>query len=657
MARRIGASAQNLPTYGVSEEIAEILQRAPYDDEPTKAVNRMRAGRQDQQDEPAARRLNKAMTGLVPFFPIYLNGVLALFFVFVLPGWVLVRGLDIPNFPLRWLAVFLGSMTASHLLVTLVATLQLEPLQAFRVVTAVLLAIPAILVLRPVLTRRTAARPGGSIMQLSDAIWLLVGTVVLGLTYFNVWKNGVPNIFPGGDVAVSWNPWALIWSKGSFPTGAYGYPQFVPTIWAITYIFTGSVEQYFAYYTYIVFILVPLILCTAILGRRSWRYAGTLLLVFAWFVAEIRQPWLRATLQEGFPDWVAAISGYCGIALFIVNRPGERLDRDKIVIALASLCLVSISAMTKPLNGLFTIAILIATCTDAARHLDAARRNRLIFGAIALVAAFAAAYAVYYSHLGSRSMPNYPVALLSDRLARAGGQLNSNFTIPFRILLFAGLVLSPFLPRVRWLALPLVTILAVWANTASYDLRNLLCALLVAAFIPLHALAQHLAAPIRSGERQWRIADGPVAIILAMLCVLITLPLALSDGKLKQRFADEQMRRGLGIELNRPIGELLARGCTIFSADAYIYTVAAFQPYRQQIAFFHFAEPATEALKKSLDDATGCVGIVYLPDRSHPSIRALIESISTSHGYSRMLRHEETELLVSEQKAQASKSP
>ena len=79
--------------------------------------------------------------------------------------------------------------------------------------------------------------------------------------------------------------------------------------------------------------------------------------------------------------------------------------------------------------------------------------------------------------------------------------------------------------------------------------------------------------------RRWRIADGPVAILLGLLCVIGTLPLALGDEKLKQRFADEQMRKGLGIELNRPVGQLLARGCTIFSADAYFHTVAAFQPW------------------------------------------------------------------------------
>jgi hypothetical protein len=39
----------------------------------------------------------------------------------------------------------------------------------------------------------------------------------------------------------------------------------------------------------------------------------------------------------------------------------------------------------------------------------------------------------------------------SDRVSRALKLLNSNFTPPFRFLVLAGLMLSPFLPRIRWL--------------------------------------------------------------------------------------------------------------------------------------------------------------------------------------------------------------
>ena len=87
---------------------------------------------------------------------------------------------------------------------------------------------------------------------------MVLAVVVLGVAYINIWNYGVPDIFRGSDVAVSWNAWAMIWAAGEFPKSSYGYPQFVPTIWAVTYIFTGSNEQYFAFCIYIALIVVPL---------------------------------------------------------------------------------------------------------------------------------------------------------------------------------------------------------------------------------------------------------------------------------------------------------------------------------------------------------------------------------------------------------------
>src|ERR1700682_792920 len=80
------------------------------------------------------------MAGLLGFAPIYVNGMLAIFFVFVLPGMVFVRAFNIPHFPQRWFVTFLSSLTANHFLVTLIAALHLDPLQTYRIVAAALIA-------------------------------------------------------------------------------------------------------------------------------------------------------------------------------------------------------------------------------------------------------------------------------------------------------------------------------------------------------------------------------------------------------------------------------------------------------------------------------------------------------------------------------------
>ena len=577
------------------------------------------------------------MGGLVGFAPIYVNGLLALLCVFVAPGVLLVRAFHIPSFPQRWFAVFLGSLAANHLFMTLLAALHLDPLPAYRMALAALL---AVLILVAVMQAMGSPRPvdrGASIVLASDIGWLLAGLALVCVVYINIWKYGVPHIFDDGDVSVSWNTWALVWSHGQFP-GSIGYPQFIPTIWAVTYIFTGSIVQYFSFYIYIVLIVVPLLFNAMILGRINWWLPLVQGVAFAWFVAEIREPWLRSTLPQAFPDWVAAISGFCGVVLFIAHAPEGRFDRDKIVSALLSLGLVSMAAATKPMFGLFAIAILLAIGADAVRGLARPARYRLWIGAIGVVSLFAAAYAIDSAHLPSRGMPNYPVSDLSERLWRAVRLLNANFTLPFKLLLVAGALLCPLLKRTRWLALPVWIGLFVWANTASYDLRNVLGILMVCAFISLFAAARALgiraAAPALRG---WRAPDGAVAAVVAAILVGLTLTLALGDKDLKQRFADDQLRGGLGMDVNREIEKLLRRGCTIFSSTGYLHTISAFDPFRKQMEFFFFTLPLDQPQAKRFNEATGCTSLFYPPDTSHPSIRQFLSGYAEARGLEKVI--------------------
>src|SRR5882724_6797482 len=224
------------------------------------------------------------MTGLIAFAPWYVNGVLALFCVFALPGLVLAKAVLMDNFPLRWLIIFLASLATNHFLVTAIALFQLDPVNSYR--AAIILATAAL-----AFSFRRSLR---SIkIELIDVGWFSLSIVVLGFAYFNIWKHGVPHVFEGGDVSASWNAWARIWAEGRFPISSYGYPQFVPTIWAVTYVFTGSAEEYFAFYIYLLLIIAPLVLNAMNLGRISWWYPLLQGTVFVWFVAEIQENWLR----------------------------------------------------------------------------------------------------------------------------------------------------------------------------------------------------------------------------------------------------------------------------------------------------------------------------------------------------------------------------
>jgi hypothetical protein len=353
-------------------------------------------------------------------------------------------------------------------------------------------------------------------------------------------------------------------------------------------------------------------------------------------------------LQEGFPDWVAAISAFCGAALFIANAPDNRFDKDRIVTALLSLCLLTMAAATKPIFGLFAIAVLTAICIDAARNLGARDRNRFLAAAIGLLLAFVAAYALVFAHLAGRSMPHYPVSELSDRLSRALSLYNRNFTLPFRIVAVAGLLMSPFLPRVRWLALPLLVSISVWANTASYDLRNVLGPVVICAFIPVYAAAR---AWIRKGDvssgPRWIVSDAAIAAGLAAAAIGLTLTLAVSDQTLKQRFATEQLHEGSGRAINEKVGDILWQGCTILTGNAYLYTIAAFQPFKDRLQYSTFGEPINDPTLASLREPKGCTGILYVPSRTHPSILDFIAAGTDARRFRKLIEDRGAVLLLS----------
>jgi len=149
--------------------------------------------------------LGVAILGFISFASIYFNGLLAILFVFVVPGVAFVRFFDIPSFPQRWFVVFLSSLTANHLFVTLIAALHLNPLHAYRAAAAALIAILVLAKLKEASGSTTPTWQGRSTVLRSDLGWLLLSLAILSLAYINVWKHGVPNIFEGGDVSVSWN--------------------------------------------------------------------------------------------------------------------------------------------------------------------------------------------------------------------------------------------------------------------------------------------------------------------------------------------------------------------------------------------------------------------------------------------------------------------
>ena len=81
------------------------------------------------------------------------------------------------------------------------------------------------------------------------------------------------------------------------------------------------------------------------------------------------------------------------------------------------------------------------------------------------------------------------------------------------------------------------------------------------------------------------------------------------------------MIRGFGIEINQNVEKLLVRGCTVFSVDGYITTIAGFQKFLAPDPVLPCSPTRYPINWRSRSvNPTGCTGILYPPHLTHPSI-------------------------------------
>src|SRR5690349_1089984 len=119
-------------------------------------------------------RTRARSTGPMEYLPLYLKAVLALFVIFVLPGLLLVRVLKIDQLPLRWFAIFLGSLAVNHLAVITIAVLGVKPTTFYGSLVACFVA--ALIVLE---VRRPNFVSVASEARSSDVFWLLFSAIAI----------------------------------------------------------------------------------------------------------------------------------------------------------------------------------------------------------------------------------------------------------------------------------------------------------------------------------------------------------------------------------------------------------------------------------------------------------------------------------------------
>jgi len=172
------------------------------------------------------------------------------------------------------------------------------------------------------------------------------------------------------------------------------------------------------------------------------------------------------------------------------------------------------------------------------------------------------------------------------------------------------------------LALPLFIGFWLWADTASYDLRNLLGLLLIGASIPLYALLRRL--PVNIGcSTTTRNGTCLTPLSPAARCLGCG---AHTDFGARRYPTERAVRKPIscalapGFELNQNTSENCCSADGDFSARMVILPpISALRPCSRSNAILLFTEPLNDALVHRFTETTGCTSIFY-PPRTYPPI-------------------------------------
>jgi hypothetical protein len=566
---------------------------------------------------------------------LYLKLWSSLMFVLAVPGFIFARMLIIGRSENSAPAAFIAISLACTCLIMTYATLFGFSAYAFFlcVVTAAVM-----------VTLYDIARPRASAADLYSlralAAGLIAGALLVGCFWF-FWRI-TPAVFPGSDTIATWNKWAKIWASGQFPVQAYGYPQLVPALWGSIYIWLGDSIQYGPTYLFILLLVVPPVAATMWSGEHNPILACWMVGVYGAFVVHFRG-WLGSTVVASFPDWlvVAFIVSALVIAAPRLFDASSRQSDDSFALIIAQVYLCA-AASIKPLAGLLAVALLLSS---ALLRLKSARSDlkRSIIVQVLVVALAVATFLTYYVQVVNAVVLPAPksAGFVSQIVYGAGFVGKAVFPI-FLVLSLWGLAATASSRHLWPFSLACVVGFAIWARTASYDLRNVLPFLIasilfgvcgVAKAIQDHRLSSRIAGRILvPAERRITIPTYVTLLAFGMIVAVATLPLMKSDDEIRNAFLKGNRAIGLGSKINAMAIAAAKKGCWIGTnvADLHNLDELAELPNKQ---WFSQLEVNDVKLRDGLE--SNCWMLVILT----PSLFESTRKILATYEEKALLRH------------------
>lgn len=344
------------------------------------------------------------------------------------------------------------------------------------------------------------------------AYTLAVSTTVLGVATTAALTVAIRyNVFTAWDAVFSWNRWAYDWMQGILPVGPVMYPQLIPANWSMMYLIMGNPElQCFPLAIMPLFGVGVLAMFLDLgLRRRRLEYLFALLLcVFMFWQWRGNLFALNENILGGYVD--IPVTFMAMAALYVIELRADRRLPDVRALALP-LVLAGAASVTK-LNGAYVLAVVLALgLVGHVRNRGGLSPRDWLKSGLLTVVALAVIPGTWWGMRAFRfatgrdtfRMAGYESALtasgagrgLLQRLGHAAG------LIPGSPLLLAAAVLVIALAllarRSRWVVLGiLLPYTLLWAYFLSYDVRNLLMMLPVAAYCAAYGVGWLL-------QRRW----------------------------------------------------------------------------------------------------------------------------------------------------------
>ncbi len=285
-------------------------------------------------------------------------GLIAILQVTLLPGLIIVRFLNIRGFLLKGILTFALSLTLNYELVFLLTITGCYTRSVMSAVIAVELLVLGWFSIRDrVFSRRIRLtflpwRTKNQSLTFSFAYFLLATLAFSSfvLMLFALYKE-IPGVFRLNDDVLSWNRWAVEWSRNVLPFRTSEYPQLLPTNWSITYVLIGSEGiQFFAKAVMVLFPLGILLIFYDV--YRRFRFPGALAgIVFCTYL--LLHIFGAPFLSSGYADIPVAF--FATLAFYLVYLYSR--DAIDLKAALRSVAIVASGAVLTKQAGLFVVFV------------------------------------------------------------------------------------------------------------------------------------------------------------------------------------------------------------------------------------------------------------------------------------------------------------